>query len=236
MTGRYAYSLVRAEMAKAGKAPSRLPPDVFMEILNRAMQDVNDEAHVFVARDISFTISPTTGRFVRVKVGNVAVRMLSIIRASYCTASTPAEPIRVEQAFQSTGPDGASATVETGPPAHCWIEPDNYGGVVAPASDQIMGFKPTPDQAYVIHLAAKLVLPDYANWLAELPVQVRAHKVVVDTVLAKLFAMRDFHDNAMKGHYLQLAQVGILRLQTKDVRQAVAPEVPFDEENWTQVE
>jgi len=224
-------------MAKAGQPPSRLPPDVFLDVLNRSLQDINDEAHVYVARDISFTISPTTGRFIRMQIGGVPIQMLSILRASYCTASTTAEPIRVEQAFQSIGPDGATATVPTGPPEHCWIEPDNYASLGSPViGEQVVGFTPMPDVAYVIHFAAKMPLPDYANWLAELPVQIRAHKVVVDTVLAKLFSMRDFHDNAMKAHYLTLAQLGVARLQVKDVRQAVAPEVPFDEENWTQVQ
>lgn len=239
MTGRDVYSYVRAELAKSGKPPSKLPPDIFMDVLNRSLAELNDKAAIYVARNIQFTISPTTGRYIRVQVGGVMIRVLVIIRASYQpVAVTGAEPIRIEPPFQFVGPEASGATVTTGPPEHVWIEPDNYAPPgTASVSEQVWGFTPMPDQSYAINAACKMVIPDYVLWQNELPAQIRAHTVIGDDVLARLFGMRDFHDNALKSYYYMRAAEGVARLQRGDFR--LMPELAawdMGEGSWRQME
>lgn len=239
MRGIDVYHECRAELAKAGKPPSKLAPDVFLEVLNKSLRAINDKTNVRVCRNMTFTISDVTGRFVRIQVSGIYVDdFLGILRCSYQPiAVTGAEPVRIEPPFQDTGPEASGATVETGPPQHAWIEPDDGGTGVTPVSRQVWGFYPMPDQAYVINAVCKLMVPDYSIWTLELPVQLRAHSVVGDEVLARLFSMRDFHDNALKSYYYARAAEGVARLQRGDIRLTAEPATQdFNDTGWRLME
>jgi hypothetical protein len=107
MTGREIYTRVRAEMARAGETPSRLPPDVFLDDLNAVMGEMSKQSNVYVARDITFDITAAGGRFVRPTLSGAYFAVHALIRCSRCTASTRAVGLRIEPAWQFDGPDGA---------------------------------------------------------------------------------------------------------------------------------
>lgn len=238
MTGLDIYHFTRAELAKAGKPPSKLAPDVFLEVLNRSLQDVNSRANIRVCRRLMFTVSDTTGRYVRLRnsEGIYIDDILGILRCSYQpVAVTGAEPIRIEGPFEFVGPEASGATVTEGPPEHVWIEPDDGTTGATPESKQVWGFWPMPDQSYVIDAVCKMPVPDYSVWSLDLPVQARAHGVICDDVLARHFSMRDFHDNALKSYYYARATEGVSRLQRGDFRLMPEPAAwDFGEQSWRQ--
>jgi hypothetical protein len=169
-------------------------------------------------------------------INNAQVPVLQIIRASYNDPST-GKPylVRVESPFQDIGTETSTATgVTTGPPEHVWIEPYNYTGPgTAPIFQQRWAVWPKSDASYVIHTVCKMPVPDYDQWTRELTVQLRAHPVIADDVLARVFSGRDFHDNAMKSYYLMEAKNGVAKLQREDKLYRVEPAaMPYDEEDW----
>lgn len=229
MTGFDLYNAARSELALTGQDPAKLAPDVFVELLNSTMREIQRQAAIYVGRFVLTTTAGYWGNRLRTSATGPYLTILRILSATY-----GGRQLRIERPLDFAIPE-TSDTVATGAPENIWIDDTQYRGAFSAAAEQSIGVWPVPDAAYPIRLRLAMPIPDYSNWYQPLPCRTGTHEVVGDAVMAKLYSTRSFHDNAMKGAWLAKAQAGIDALKEYERRQLPIPAEVYGATRWVEV-
>ena len=231
------FEEAQSVLSRAGMDPKHLDPEIFVDLINNTMRDINegeDGASIYIARAI--TVPTVSGeRFVRPRWllgGSAYLSVVRIMKASY-----DGEPLHVESPMQFPGTVESGTSVDTGIPRSVWIEDEQWVGPTGPpVSEQLWGVDPLPDAAYNILATCCMPLPDYAEWGAVLPVKLQAHKVVFDGVLAEMFESDRYRDQMHRQKWWGKYRRGVVLLQNFEKRLIGESPIQIDTTSFDQVD
>ncbi len=241
MTGYQVYQAVVALLTESGKLPGYLPRDVFVSVLNSTMQEANTKVALYVARDVRWATRASQRAYRILFADSSALTVKRVIRAICMPAAARAYDLLLVPSWQF---EAKSATTfvetQTSQPKHLWWEHEEVGASTmpgqTPTTEQVFYVDPLPDMAYTISMTCHLPLPLYEDWFARLPVRLDAHEAIVSGVMANLFTMRSFHDNALKQMFAQKFQRELTLLSRQDNRLIVPPVQDHSDISYVQVE
>jgi hypothetical protein len=236
LTGRKIYLEAQSILARAGMDPQRLNPEIVVDDINYVMRDINEDsvdgAAIYVAMRVKVPTYPGE-RLVRPRLSDGSYLVaLRILKASY-----DGQPLRIDPPMDYAGPHESGTTVDEGSPENVWIEDEQWTSPSGQSpSEQVWGFWPLPDAVYDTYSTCVLPTPDYDNWNTALPVRIHAHPVILNGVVARLFAMRDFHDNVMKADWLARYIRGKKYLKQYEQQFFADSQPPIDTQGFEQID